>query len=212
MKTERYVVEQKEWARPKATSRLIASGWGLHSRNERRGSERSNPHSGGRAAVQTEKSASSALHPFRPFEDLRREIDRVFDAFGMWHPAFPRSFFGMEPFKGLQGSPAVDVTETDKAYEITAELPGLDEKNIDVKLANGMLTIKGEKQDEREEKKTNYYRRERSFGSFERSFQVPDGVDLDKVEANFNKGVLIVTLPKTAEAQKAEKKITVKTG
>ncbi len=67
---------------------------------------------------------------------------------------FPRSLFGMGPLKGFQGSPAVDVTETDNGYEITAELPGLDEKNIDVKLANGTLTIRGEKQDEREEKKT----------------------------------------------------------
>jgi HSP20 family protein len=130
----------------------------------------------------------------------------------MWRSPFHRSFLGMEPLKGFQGSPAVDVTETDKAYEITAELPGLEEKNIDVKLANGTLSIRGEKQDEREEKKTNYYRRERSFGSFERSFQVPNGVDLDKVDAKFDKGVLTVTLPKTAEAQKAEKKITVKTG
>jgi HSP20 family protein len=68
--------------------------------------------------------------------------------------------------------PAVDVAETNKAYEITAELPGLDEKNIEVKLANGVLSIKGEKQEEKEEKQKDYYRRKRSFGSFERSFQV----------------------------------------
>ena len=106
--------------------------------------------------------------------------------------------------------PTVDVSETDKAYEITAELPGMDEKNVEVKLANGSLTIKGEKQDEKEEKKKDYHMRERSYGSFERSFQVPDGVDADKIEANFKKGVLTVILPKSAEAQKAEKKITVK--
>ena len=81
-----------------------------------------------------------------------------------------------------------------------------------MKIANGMLTIKGEKQEEKEEVKPDYYVRERSFGSFERSFPVPDGVELDKVDANFKKGVLTVTLPKTAEAQKAEKKITVKAG
>jgi HSP20 family protein len=91
-------------------------------------------------------------------------------------------------------------------------LPGLDEKNVEVKVANGVLTIKGEKQDEKEEKKKDYYMRERSFGSFERSFAVPDGVDADKIEANFKKGVLSVTLPKTQEAQKAEKKIEVKAG
>ena len=94
--------------------------------------------------------------------------------------------------------------------EITAELPGMDEKNVEVKLINGVLTIKGEKQDDKEEKKKDYYMRERSFGSFQRSFQVPEGVDTDKIEANFKKGVLTVTLPKSAETQKAEKKIAVK--
>jgi len=79
-----------------------------------------------------------------------------------------------------------------------------------VKLANGVLTIKGEKQDEKEEKKKDYYMRERSFGSFERTFQAPDGVDTDRIEASFKKSVLTVTLPKSAEAQKAEKKIAVK--
>ena len=86
----------------------------------------------------------------------------------------------------------------------------MDEKNVEVKLINGVLTIKGEKQDDKEEKKKDYYMRERSFGSFQRSFQVPEGVDTDKIEANFKKGVLTVTLPKSAEAQKAEKKIAVK--
>jgi len=108
--------------------------------------------------------------------------------------------------------PAVDVTQTDKGYEITAELPGMEEKDIDVKLANGILTIRGEKRDEKEEKKNDYYVRERSFGSFERSFQVPENVDTDKVSASFKKGVLTVMLPKSAEAQKTEKKIEVKAG
>jgi HSP20 family protein len=108
--------------------------------------------------------------------------------------------------------PAVDVAETDKAYEITAELPGLEEKNIEVKLANGVLFIKGEKQEEKEEKQKDYYRRERSFGSFERSFHVPEGVDTDKVAATFKNGILLVTLPKSAEAQKQAKKIEVKGG
>ena len=89
-------------------------------------------------------------------------------------------------------------------------MPGLDEKNIDVKFADGVLTIKGEKQEEKEEKKKDYYLHERSYGSFHRAFQVPAGVDGDKIEASFNKGVLTVTLPKSAQAQKAEKKITVK--
>ena len=107
-------------------------------------------------------------------------------------------------------APAVDVINKEKAYEITAELPGMDESNIDVKFSDGALTIKGEKKDEREEKKKDYYLSERRYGSFQRSFGVPDGVDADKIEAQFKNGVLTVTLPKTAEAQKSEKKISVK--
>jgi HSP20 family protein len=111
-----------------------------------------------------------------------------------------------------EARPAVDVTETDKAYEVTAELPGMDEKNIEVNVANGVLTIKGEKEEEKEEKKKDYYLQERSFGSFQRTFQVPEGVDTDKIEASFKIGLLTVTLPKTAEAQKAAKNIEVKAG
>ncbi len=166
--------------------------------------------------VKTERTLPSALPMWRPFESLHREIDQLFEDFGggMWRSPFRHSFFDIEPFRRAEtafcGVPAVDVTETDQAYEVTAELPGMEEKNIDVKLANGVLTIKGEKQDEKEEKKKDYYVRERSFGSFQRSFQVPDSVDADKIEANFKKGVLTVTLPKSVEAQKAEKKIAVK--
>ena len=90
------------------------------------------------------------------------------------------------------------------------ELPGLDEKNVEIKLSNHTLTIKGEKKEEKEEKDKDYYLSERRYGSFQRSFQVPEGVDTGKIDASFSKGVLTVKLPKTAEAQKAEKKITVK--
>jgi HSP20 family protein len=113
----------------------------------------------------------------------------------------------------LGAIPVVDVTETDKAYQITSELPvGMGEKNVEVKFAEGVLTIKGEKQEEREEKKKGYSMRESSFGSFERTFQVPGDVDTDKIKASFKKGMLAVTLPKSAEARRAEKRITVKTG
>lgn len=165
-----------------------------------------------------EKTPPSTLQPWRPFESLRREVDRLFDDFsgGIWRSPFGRSFFDVEPLRRAQATfgavPAVDVTQTDKGYEITAELPGMEEKDIDVKLTNGVLTIRGEKRDEKEEKKNDYYVRERSFGSFERSFQVPENVDTDKVSASFKKGVLTVMLPKSAEAQKAEKKIEVKAG
>jgi HSP20 family protein len=159
-----------------------------------------------------ETSRSSVPEIWRPFENLRREMDRLFDDFGsgLWHSPFRRAL-DLGPSRRSEVTvPAVDVSETDKAYEITAELPGMDEKSVEVKLANDMLTIKGEKQDEKEEKKQDYYMRERTFGSFQRSFQLPADVDTDKIEAGFKKGVLTVTLPKSAEAQKSEKKITVK--
>jgi HSP20 family protein len=163
-----------------------------------------------------EKTAPSTLQPWRPFESFRREVDRLFDDFsgGMWRSPFGRSFFDIEPARRAEtafGSvPAVDITQTDKGYEITAELPGMEDKDIEVKLANGVLTIRGEKRDEKEEKNKDYYLRERSFGSFERSFQVPENIDTDKISAGFKKGVLTIMLPKSAEAQSSEKKIEVK--
>jgi HSP20 family protein len=160
-----------------------------------------------------EPSFTTAWHPF---ESFRQEIDRLFDDFGLgFRWPFRRSLFAAEPLFRRELTwpkmPAVDVVESEKAYEITADLPGMDEKNIEVKVADGVLTIKGEKQEEKEEKKKDYYLQERSFGSFQRSFELPDSVDPDKIEASFKKGVLTVTLPKKPEAQKPAKKIEVKT-
>ena len=107
-------------------------------------------------------------------------------------------------------SPAVDFAESDEVYEITVELPGIDDKNIEVKLVNGGLRITGEKQDEVKEKKKGYLLHERHFGSFERYLRIPEGVDQDKIEASFKKGVLKVVLPKKPEARKPEKKIEIK--
>jgi HSP20 family protein len=169
--------------------------------------------------TQEKRSVSSpSLQPWQPLESLHRQIDRLFDDFGrgLWQP-FRQSMVTAEPFwpgelTWGKAAPAVDVTESEKAYEITAELPGMDEKNIEVKVADGSLTIKGEKQEEKEEKKKDYYLHERHFGSFERRFGLPDGVDAGKIEAAFKKGILTVTLPKKPEAQKPAKKIEVKAG
>lgn len=156
----------------------------------------------------------TALQTWRPFESLRREIDRLFEDFdrGFWRFPFRRSAFEMEPFwrREWAVSPAVDIVEKDNAYEVTADLPGLDEKDIEVRLVKDVMTIKGEKQEQKEEKKKDYYLRERHFGSFERTFRVPEGVDADKIAATFKKGVLTVTLPKKPEAQAPAKKIEVK--
>jgi HSP20 family protein len=153
---------------------------------------------------------------WRPLANLRREIDRLFDDFGLGAARRPggQTLFDVEPFwrgeLSFGKAPAVDLAEKDKEYEITAELPGLDENNVEVKFADGLLTIKGEKREEKEEKKKDYYLSERRFGSFQRSFQVPDGVDADKIAASFKNGVLTVTLPKSPDAQKKEKKIVIK--
>ncbi len=158
--------------------------------------------------AKTEKASASAS--WVPFESLRREIERLFDEFdgGFWRAPVRLPAFGRALTWPIV--PVVDFTDADNTYEITAELPGIDEKNVDVKIANGVLTIKGEKQEEKEEKKKDYYVRERNFGSFQRAFELPDGVDTDKIEASFKKGVLTVTLPKKLEVQKAAKKIDIK--
>ncbi|CDX53225.1 Hsp20/alpha crystallin family protein [Mesorhizobium sp. M2C.T.Ca.TU.002.02.1.1] len=169
--------------------------------------------------VRTEKAAPASPRSDNwttPFESLRREVDRLFDDFHPFDFRLPssRSFFGrhLPAFHDAAWpvAPAMDLVEKANGFEITAELPGIDEKNVDIKLANNVLTIKGEKNEEKEEKEKDYYLSERRYGSFQRSFQLPDGVDADKIDASFAKGVLTVKLPKTAEARKAEKKITVK--
>lgn len=149
-----------------------------------------------------------------PFESLRREVDRLFDDFGNgWLKPLSRRPFNVAPSFGRQSDwkvPAVDIVENDGAFEVTAEVPGLDAKGLEVTLRNGNLVIKGQKQEETNEEAKDYHLHERHFGSFERAFALPDGVDADKIEASFDKGILKVTLPKTASAQKPEKKITVK--
>jgi HSP20 family protein len=162
---------------------------------------------------------SSRSDMLQPFDSLRREVDRLFDEFGsgFFRMPFGRGLFDLESFwsrGGMRSSaPAVDIVERDKAYEMSVELPGTDEKDIELKLANDMLTIRGERKDEREEQKRDYRLSERHYGVFERSFRLPEDIDTDKIEAKFEKGILTVTLPKTPEAQSAaEKKIPIKTG
>jgi len=117
-----------------------------------------------------------------------------------------------EPFWRRATRPAVDLVEREKDYLVTAELPGMSEKDVELKLVNDMLTIKGEKKEQKEVKRKDYHISERRYGSFERSFRVPDGVDGDRIEASFNKGVLTVTLSKRPEAIKAARTIDIKPG
>lgn len=150
------------------------------------------------------------------WQSFRNEMQRFLDPF--WNrsgfPSLPRLFDAEPMWRNLPmgglASPAVDIAEDEKAYHITAELPGMSEKDIEVTLAGDTLAIKGEKRDQKEEKAKNYYLSERHYGSFQRSFALPDGIDRDKIDASFSAGVLSLTLPKTAEAVKQQKKIEVK--
>jgi HSP20 family protein len=140
-----------------------------------------------------------------PFAAMRQEMDKIFSQFG--------SGLEMAPFEKsalAEWSPRINVSETEKEIQVTAELPGIEEKDVEVTLDNGVLLIKGEKKAEKEEKNKNYHRVERSYGSFMRSFALPHEVEDDKAEAAFKNGVLTVKLPKTFEAQQAVKKIAIK--
>lgn len=142
--------------------------------------------------------------------DFRNQMNRLFDAF------FERPFH-LSPYTGEAGftkgfAPQLDVGETDKEINITAELPGMEPENIHISLDHHMLTISGEKRAEKEDKGKHYYRVERSYGNFQRSIALPEGVDEDKIDATFKRGVLKISLPKTAEYQKHSKRIQIKTG
>jgi HSP20 family protein len=159
-----------------------------------------------------EKPTTAAIR--RPFESLRREVDRLFEDFdrGFWRlPS--RSLLDIEPFwrRGAM-APAVDIIEQEKDYQLTVELPGMEEKDVELKVANDVMTIKGEKKEEKEEKQKDYYLSERHYGAFQRSFALPASTDAEKIEASFKKGVLTVTLPKKPEAITPERNIEVKAG
>lgn len=143
-----------------------------------------------------------------PFLSLRREMDRFFD--DMW------SNFGALPALGggsrAGGSflPSVDLSETDAGITVSAELPGMEEGDIDVSLSGDVLTIKGEKKEEQKEEREDFYRVERSYGSFTRAIPLPAEVDPSKVEATFKNGVLKVSM--TKKEGSASHRIEVKNG
>jgi HSP20 family protein len=151
----------------------------------------------------TEPASAPAPARLDPFSAMRAEMDRVFDSFlGNRWGALPALF---KDTGTSLAAPSVDIRENDKEIVVEAELPGLEEKDVQLSLRDGVLSIKGEKRSEREEKKDDYHLTERSYGSFQRSFRVPDSVDEEKISAGLEKGVLRVTLPKKPESVKAEK-------
>jgi HSP20 family protein len=155
-------------------------------------------------------------------KNITTSTERRPAARGLWsvHDALDRMIndwfgdFGIEPLatrtaEALQ-IPSVDIADTEKELVVTADLPGMDEKNIEVSLNRDRLVIKGEKKEDEEERKKGYYRRERRLGSVYREIDLPCEVVADKVNATFSKGVLKITLPKTVQAQKENVKIPIK--
>ena len=137
-----------------------------------------------------EASASQAR---RPIETLRREVDQLFEKIGtdFWPTAFRRSAGTEHRFRtsrSVGDVPAVDVAEKDNAYEMTADLPGFDERNIQVQFVGRSLWIKGERRSAKEERRKDYYLSEREFGSFQRCFSLPEDVDTDRIEASLYRG------------------------
>lgn len=147
-----------------------------------------------------------AEHGWEPLLSLRREIDRLFDDMS-WRPS---RLFEMRPWARMPTVPAADIVEQDGEFVITLDVPGMDEKDIEVKVTDDAITIRGEKTEEKEEEKEDYRLSERRHGSFVRTFRLPDSVDADKISATYGKGVLKLVMPKTDSAKRKQRKIEVK--
>ena len=145
-----------------------------------------------------------------PFEGLHRQMNELFDDFC--------EGFGSSPLMGLRGpeerwatlSPSVEVADAGDVIQVVVELPGMSEREIDISLDRNMLTIKGEKKQEHEETKKDYYFSECSYGQFQRNVPLPDDVDESNVKATFKKGVLKVSLPKVEQAVAKSKRIDIR--
>lgn len=152
---------------------------------------------------------------FDSLTSLRDEMNHLFDDFFTGaERRTPALFRGYEPAWWMARragalTPAIDIVENDKEVTLTAELPGMTEGDVELVLRDDMLTVKGEKKTEHKEEKENFFLAERRYGAFERSFRLPETADADKIKAAFADGVLTVTVPKKAEAKKAEKKIKI---
>lgn len=159
----------------------------------------------------TETETYPDVHMQDPIMRLQREMDRMlentFRSFSM--PPFRSELFTPLTASGLL-KPQVDIGATDREYSITIEVPGVDEKDVKVEIADNTLTVRGEKKQEKEEKDRNYYRMERSYGSFQRILSLPEDADQENVKAKFRKGVLTITMPRKALTKTEVKQIEIK--
>jgi HSP20 family protein len=155
-------------------------------------------------AQEIKKQQSDVTRYRDPFAQMRAEMDRLFENF------IGRGVFGPPTqWQATQLTPSIDVRENEKEIVVDAELPGMNENDVQVVVREGVLSLKGEKKSERDEKKDTYHLVERSYGSFERSFRLPEGVNEEQIKADFTSGVLHVVVPERPETVKAEKKIPI---
>lgn len=163
-------------------------------------------------ALKEKEKERGAVVPWRPFSEMARweqQMERLFD------DLFTRRLRPMWDERWWPGKsatvsiPAVDLYEDQDAIVVKVELPGMEKNDIEVNVSDSFLTIKGEKKREKEIKEENYYRAERSYGSFSRTLELPKGVQAEKAQASFKEGVLEVRLPKTEEAKKKQIKLKV---
>ncbi len=148
--------------------------------------------------------AEKELTPWRPFGELsslRREMDRLWENFFVERP--------LGKIWEREWAPSLDMSETKDNFVVKAEVPGIDAKHIDISLTGDVLTIRGEKRQEKEEKEEDYHLVERTYGSFSRSVRLPAEVESNKIKASYKNGILAITLPKSEKAKAKEVKIKV---
>ena len=151
--------------------------------------------------VATRQSTDFTDQLIEPFTQLRSEVDRLFESFPFRLPSLKLGRFAT--------APALEMSETNKAYKITAELPGIDPDEVEVTFDDGILRIAGEKKEEREENERGYRLSERSYGAFERAVSLPSNANPDKIDANFKNGVLSITIAKDGEEKQNVRKIKI---
>lgn len=155
------------------------------------------------------RSSVPVFRGSNPIHGFQDEINRLFsDFFG--EASWPRSWWRDQPEVAFALSPAMDVTENEKGFKVSCELPGMEPKDVQITTSEGYVTIKGEKKQEEKEEREGYFRHERSFGSFQRVVALPDTANFDRAEASFRNGVLTLSIPKKAGAQSKERKIEIK--
>ena len=189
----------------------------MQERSSDNGSRPADQSAGAPQVATQERSSPPSSQGFArgSFEEVQRRLDRMMRLFD---ETFPSLSFGRPdlwsrtataPAETSLFAPPVNVTEASDAYTVSADLPGVDEKEIDISFANGMLSIKGERKQESEREEEDWHVCEQRLGRFNRSFRLPEDVDVEKIAARFTNGVLSIRLPKRAEAQKKEKHISI---